>query len=237
MQGRSPAAQRHPGGGRGDRRVVVEDRQQQRLQQHRLGEGRLHDHQRGVGEVDLALGVAPDVAGEPVVGQPVQRSARRPPAARAGTRARRRRSGSASTASSARPTPATTPYRRPSGSRRGKSSKTERRWAVPDGERRLQHGQLVVVGQQGGGAADEPDGCDRHGATLGPGGRRAAPRMGPCPRPAPSSSTEPDARRPHCGSTDAVGDDRVERPGQPDVLRHLRVPEVLRLRARRRPRS
>ena len=29
---------------------------------------------------------------------------------------------------------------------------------------------------------------------------------------------------------DAVGDDRLERPGQPDVLRHLRVPEVLRLR-------
>ncbi|CAA9376713.1 MAG: ATP-dependent Clp protease adaptor protein ClpS, partial [uncultured Nocardioides sp.] len=27
----------------------------------------------------------------------------------------------------------------------------------------------------------------------------------------------------------AVGDDRVERPGQPDVLRHLRLPEVLRL--------
>ena len=29
---------------------------------------------------------------------------------------------------------------------------------------------------------------------------------------------------------DAVGDHRLERPGQPDVLRHLRLPEVLRLR-------
>ena len=34
-------------------------------------------------------------------------------------------------ASRARPTPATTPYRRPSGSRRGKSSKTDLRCAVP----------------------------------------------------------------------------------------------------------
>ncbi len=37
-----------------------------------------------------------------------------------------------SIASSARPTPATTPYLRPSGSRRGKSSKTDLRSAVPD---------------------------------------------------------------------------------------------------------
>ncbi len=55
-----------------DRRVVVEDREQQRLEEDRLGEGRLDDHQRRVGEVHLALGVAPDVAREPVAGQPVE---------------------------------------------------------------------------------------------------------------------------------------------------------------------
>jgi len=36
-----------------------------------------------------------------------------------------------STASSTRPVPATTPYRRPSGSRRVNASKTERRCAAP----------------------------------------------------------------------------------------------------------
>ena len=63
----------HPRGGRGDRRVVVVDREQHGLEQHRLGEGRLDHQQRGVGEVGLALGVAPDVAAEAVVGEPLQR--------------------------------------------------------------------------------------------------------------------------------------------------------------------
>lgn len=36
-----------------------------------------------------------------------------------------------STASSTRPVPHTTPYRRPSGSRRVNTSNTERRWAAP----------------------------------------------------------------------------------------------------------
>ena len=61
----------HARGGGGDRGVVVVDAQQQRLQHHRLGEAGLDHHQRRVAEVGLALGVAPDVAGEPVVGQPV----------------------------------------------------------------------------------------------------------------------------------------------------------------------
>src|SRR3954471_23898014 len=52
---------------------MVVDRQQQRLEEDRLGEGGLDDDQGGVGEVDLALRVAPDVPGEPVVGQPLQR--------------------------------------------------------------------------------------------------------------------------------------------------------------------
>ena len=120
-----PAAERHPGRGRRDGRVVVVDRQQHRLEQHRLGERRLDDQQRRVGEVDLALGVAPDVAAEPVVGQPRQGrlvdDVRRSAASRAPSSSNRK----ASIASRARPTPATTPYRRPSGSRRGNSSKTD----------------------------------------------------------------------------------------------------------------
>ena len=63
----------HPRGGRGDRRVVVEDREDQRLQQHALGEGGLHHEERRAGEEALALGVAGDVAGEAVAGQEVQR--------------------------------------------------------------------------------------------------------------------------------------------------------------------
>ena len=49
---------------------MVVDRQQQRLQNDGFGEGAF-DHQQGrAGEVDLAFGVALDVAGEAVVGQP-----------------------------------------------------------------------------------------------------------------------------------------------------------------------
>jgi hypothetical protein len=62
----------HPRRGRGDRRVVVVDREQHRLEQHGFGEGRLDHQERGVGEVGLALGVAPDVAGEPVVREVLQ---------------------------------------------------------------------------------------------------------------------------------------------------------------------
>ncbi|SCF64248.1 hypothetical protein GA0115256_108710 [Streptomyces sp. DconLS] len=62
----------HPGGGGRDRRVVVEDGEHHRLQQHALGEAALHPQDRGTREVHLALGVAPDVPGEPVVGQPRQ---------------------------------------------------------------------------------------------------------------------------------------------------------------------
>ena len=63
----------HPRGRRRDRRVVVVDREQNGLEQHRLGEGRLHHREGGVGEVGLTLGVPPDVAGEPIVGEIGQR--------------------------------------------------------------------------------------------------------------------------------------------------------------------
>ena len=51
---------------------MVVDAQQQGLEDHRFGEPTLDDDHRRPGEVDLALGVAPDVAGEAVVGQPAQ---------------------------------------------------------------------------------------------------------------------------------------------------------------------
>lgn len=65
---------RHAGRGGGHRGVVVEDGEDHRLQEDRFGEGALDPHDRRAGEVDLALRVAPDVAAEAVVGQPVQRA-------------------------------------------------------------------------------------------------------------------------------------------------------------------
>ena len=85
---------------------------------------------RRAGEVELALRVAVHVGGEPPVGQRLQQSPRRDRTAPARP-ARPGRSGSDSSASSSRPVPATTPYRRPSGSRRANSSKTQCRPALP----------------------------------------------------------------------------------------------------------
>ena len=82
----------HPGRGRGDRAVVVEHRQRQRLQQHGLAERAGHGQHRRVGEAQLALGVAVDVAGEPALGQPVERR-RRPARSRPARPARRGRTG------------------------------------------------------------------------------------------------------------------------------------------------
>src|SRR5690606_33400287 len=67
-----PGGRGHAGGRGGDGGVVVEDGEDHGLQQHALGEAALHPQQRGAGEVHLALGVAPDVAGEAVVRQPVE---------------------------------------------------------------------------------------------------------------------------------------------------------------------
>ena len=63
----------HPGGGRGDRAVVVKHRERDRLQDHRLGERALDHENRRAGEVAVALGVAPDVPAELVVAQEVKR--------------------------------------------------------------------------------------------------------------------------------------------------------------------
>ena len=50
---------------------MVEDRQDQRLEHDRLGEGSAHGEDRRVGEVQLTLAISVDVAGELVVAQPL----------------------------------------------------------------------------------------------------------------------------------------------------------------------
>src|SRR5699024_788565 len=62
----------HPGGGGGDRGVVVEDREHERLEHDAVGEVGLDDEHGGVGEVALALRVPPDVALEAVLGEEVE---------------------------------------------------------------------------------------------------------------------------------------------------------------------
>ena len=90
-----------------------------------------HLEDRRLREVALALGVAADRAAEAVVGQPVERRAVHDAGALQERQLAARRSGSAAIASITRPVPATTPYRRPSGSLRAKTSKTDRRCAAP----------------------------------------------------------------------------------------------------------
>jgi hypothetical protein len=63
----------HAGGGRRDGRVVVEDGEHQRLEQHRLAERALDGQHRRSREVELALPVGDDVAPEAVAGQEVER--------------------------------------------------------------------------------------------------------------------------------------------------------------------
>ena len=65
----------HPGGGRRDCRVVIEDRQCQRLQDDAFAECAVHGQHRGAGEVQFALGVSVDVAAESIVGEVGQRLA------------------------------------------------------------------------------------------------------------------------------------------------------------------
>ena len=60
---------RHTRGGGSHGAVVVEDRQEQRLQERAVREGTLNGEQGRAGEVALALGVAPDVAREAPRGQ------------------------------------------------------------------------------------------------------------------------------------------------------------------------
>ncbi len=71
-EGATVGRARHPGRGRGDCGVVVEDRQGQRLQHDAFAEGAVNRQHRRAGEVQLALGVPVDVAAESVVREIVQ---------------------------------------------------------------------------------------------------------------------------------------------------------------------
>jgi hypothetical protein len=51
---------------------VVVDAEQHGLQHHPLGEGAFHHQHRRPGEVQLALGIAPDVAAKGEVRQPIR---------------------------------------------------------------------------------------------------------------------------------------------------------------------
>ena len=63
----------HPGGRRGHRTVVVEDRQRQRLQYDAFGEGPGDRQDRRAREIQLSFGVAVDVPAEPEVAEVIQR--------------------------------------------------------------------------------------------------------------------------------------------------------------------
>ena len=62
--GTAVSGDRHTRGGRSHGAVVVEDRQEQRLQERAIRESTFNGEQGRAGEVALALGVAPDVSRE-----------------------------------------------------------------------------------------------------------------------------------------------------------------------------
>src|SRR2546430_1661397 len=68
----APGGGHHPGGRRGDRAVVVERREDERLQDHALGEGAGHGEDRRAGEEQLTFRVPADVAVELVAGPPLR---------------------------------------------------------------------------------------------------------------------------------------------------------------------
>ncbi len=138
----------HPGGRRGDGAVVVQHGQDVGLQDAGLGERRFDDQDGGVREVGLALGIAPDVPGEAEVGQVVQGLLVDHAGARPGTPVQRRRSGRP------RCPPAAgrcRPRSRSAGRREPARERLEDGLAVRGAgmERGLQHGQFVVISEQG----------------------------------------------------------------------------------------
>jgi hypothetical protein len=128
---------------------VVEDRQRERLQQDRLSERRADGEHRRPGEVEVALGVAVDVAGEAEAGQVVEQAgvvdALRPEGRELGLAEPEVGQG-VEEAAGAGEHPVAAPVRQPAGE--------DLEHAVPVGravgQRGGQHGQLVAVGQQRG---------------------------------------------------------------------------------------
>jgi hypothetical protein len=128
---------------------VVQDRQEHGFQQHGLGERRLDDQHRRAREEDFAVGVAGDVAAEPVVGQPV--AGRLVDHAALAQELDRRRVEAEALQRVEQPVHArhhAVPASVGQSSREQLEDRTAVRRAV--GQRGLQHGQLVVVGEQGG---------------------------------------------------------------------------------------
>src|SRR5664280_2597419 len=115
-----------------------------------------------------------------------------------------------SSASSSRPVPATTPYRRPVSSRRACTSKIARIPAVP-----LRSAPSSIVSSY----------WSVNNALLGSCGAAVFTAR-------TLATSRPVAPVWHHGGMRAapvLRDDRVERPGQPHVLRHLRLPAAVRL--------
>ena len=71
----------HPTGGRGNGTVVIENRQNHRLQHDGLGKRRLDGEDRARWKIDLAFGIAPHISGEPERRKPGQGVARQAEAA------------------------------------------------------------------------------------------------------------------------------------------------------------
>src|SRR5215218_3993392 len=162
--------------------------------------------------------------------QSSSRSSVRPCSRRAASSASpKRKCGSAS---SSRPVPARTPYRRPCGRRRANTSNTQSRWAVPSASAAatiVSSYRSVKSAGAGGGVSPVST------AMIG------EPRPGRGPgqigvlrwRRGRTSRSDVDAgdhRRGAERPRPSVGDDRVERPGQPHDVRDLRAPGAVRLR-------
>ena len=155
---------------------MVEDREDERLEQHPLGEGRLDDEHRRAGEVALTLGIAAHVAGEAVGGQPVERRLVDHPLVGeeaqlvvAEAEGLERLEDAPSTTDDAVAPPI------------GQAPREGLEDAAPvglaRGERGLEHRQLVVVGQQGGAGGGRP--ASAHHATLRAAATRHTADVGP----------------------------------------------------------
>ena len=139
----------HPGRGRGDRAVEVEDRQHQRLQDDAFGERAGDGQDRRTREEQLALGVATDVAAELVSGQPgrgrVVDDAGRPEEVDVAI-------GEAEIREQLDQPPGAGDHAVPAAGRQPARENLEhagpRRRTVP--QRGVDHRQLILVGQQGG---------------------------------------------------------------------------------------
>ena len=139
---------RHAGGRRGDGAVVVVDRQGQGLQDAGLGESALDGEQRRAREVALALGVSADRAGEVIPAQVVQSGVVHDAGAveevDLGTGEHEVLDGVQEAARAG-------DHAEAAGGRQSPPEKLEH--ACPLGgsraERRLKHGELVHVGEQG----------------------------------------------------------------------------------------